>query len=244
MKSMLQEGSTIAHAIETAWAAVGKPQEFSIKVLQAEETSFFGFIQKRPAVVSISYDPAAQRAHSSARRPMSSRDQNNGSSAQSARRTHNERNGRDRNGRDQRGESKDSPFKPFQPKEERPVREVREREPRKDQQQRSMEPRKEHPGWAEPFATEIITDLRDILNDMKITTGFRHVIQKQQLVVTFDAPLFEESDLEKMFYASLAHLLLQLMKRRHRQAFSGYRLLLTNVTVGQQPESREPEDAV
>jgi hypothetical protein len=63
-------------------------------------------------------------------------------------------------------------------------------------------------------------------------------------MVTFAAPLFEESDLEKMFYASLAHLLLQLMKRRHRQAFSGYRLLLTNAAVvTNADQSNETDDA-
>lgn len=242
MKSMLQEGSTIAQAIEKAWEAVGKPQEFSIKVLQAEETSFFGFIQNRPAVVSISYDPT-QRGNFAARRPnprdqQQSNHHNNGNNGKRA-----QNSSRDRNNRDQR-DSKESPFKPYQPKEERAPREQQQREPRKEQQPRSVEPRKEHPGWSEQFAGEIVTDLRAILNDMAIATPFRHAIQKQQLVVTFDAPLFEEADLEKMFYASLAHLLLQLMKRRHRQAFSGYRLLLTNNSLSNQPaESRESENA-
>lgn len=242
---MLQEGSSIADAIKKAWAAVGQPQDFSIKVLQAEETSFFGFIQSKPAIVSISYDPAtAHRGNSPVRRPQGRDHQ---AQAPQARRPQNSReNGRDRNNnaREQRDarDSKESPFKPFQPKEERPPRE--QREPRREQPPRSFEPRKEHPGWSDEFVAEIVTDLRDILRDMKIGTTFSHAAQKQQLMVTFAAPLFEESDLEKMFYASLAHLLLQLMKRRHRQAFSGYRLLLTNAAVvTNADQSNETDDA-
>jgi len=56
MKSILQEESCVIKAIEKAWEASGKPSEFSVKILSSEEKGFFGMI-KKPAVVSISYNP-------------------------------------------------------------------------------------------------------------------------------------------------------------------------------------------
>ncbi|MFC1894362.1 Jag N-terminal domain-containing protein [Candidatus Dependentiae bacterium] len=55
MKSMLQEGATVFKAIKKAWNNCDKPEEFTIKILEFGEKSFFG-ITKKPAVVSINYN--------------------------------------------------------------------------------------------------------------------------------------------------------------------------------------------
>jgi len=56
MKSMLLEASTVEKAIEEAWNEVGKPAEFTIKILDAGKKGFFWF-KKSPAIISITYDP-------------------------------------------------------------------------------------------------------------------------------------------------------------------------------------------
>lgn len=43
MKSIIEEASSIAKAIEQAWQRAGKPLEFSIKVFQIPQKNFFGF---------------------------------------------------------------------------------------------------------------------------------------------------------------------------------------------------------
>jgi predicted RNA-binding protein Jag len=43
MKSIIEEASSIAKAIEQAWERAGKPLEFSIKVFQLPQKNFFGF---------------------------------------------------------------------------------------------------------------------------------------------------------------------------------------------------------
>ena len=63
MKSMLQEGSTIFKAIEKAWRNCGEPEEFTIKILEYGDKSFFG-ITKKPAVISINYDTRFQKKKS------------------------------------------------------------------------------------------------------------------------------------------------------------------------------------
>src|SRR5687768_7128192 len=43
MKSIIEEGSSIAHAVEKAWQRAGNPPEFTIKIFQIPQKNFFGF---------------------------------------------------------------------------------------------------------------------------------------------------------------------------------------------------------
>lgn len=43
MKSIIEEASSIAKAVEQAWERAGKPLEFSIKIFQLPQKNFFGF---------------------------------------------------------------------------------------------------------------------------------------------------------------------------------------------------------
>ena len=71
MKSILQEASSIAEAIDKAWSTAGKPAEFTVKVLCEGEKNFLGF-SKHPAIVSLVYQPNKQtisHARTTQRRP-------------------------------------------------------------------------------------------------------------------------------------------------------------------------------
>jgi predicted RNA-binding protein Jag len=59
MKSILQEGSSVLKAVEQAWSTAGKPQEFTIKVLESESKNFLG-ITTKPAIISITYEAKNQ----------------------------------------------------------------------------------------------------------------------------------------------------------------------------------------
>src|SRR5262249_23155390 len=59
MKSMLHEASSVIKAIEKAWIDSGKPLEFTINIHEMGEKNFLGFT-KRPAIVSVTYDPKKQ----------------------------------------------------------------------------------------------------------------------------------------------------------------------------------------
>jgi len=52
MKSIIQEASSIAKAIQKSWEKAGKPTEFSIKILEEEEKNFIG-LTKKPAKIAI-----------------------------------------------------------------------------------------------------------------------------------------------------------------------------------------------
>jgi predicted RNA-binding protein Jag len=52
MKSIMEEASSVAKAIEQAWQRANKPKEFSIKVFEESEKNFFGFT-KKPAKIGL-----------------------------------------------------------------------------------------------------------------------------------------------------------------------------------------------
>ena len=60
MKSLVEEASSIAKAIEKAWERAGKPQSFSVKIYEAPEKNFFGFT-KKSAKVGIFFEEEAPK---------------------------------------------------------------------------------------------------------------------------------------------------------------------------------------
>lgn len=81
MKSIMEEASSILKAIEKCWTRAGKPQEFSVKILEKPEKYFFGLC-KKPAKVALLYKDGEQggyhkdrrtRQHKPYRRPYNRR---------------------------------------------------------------------------------------------------------------------------------------------------------------------------
>jgi len=59
MRSIIQEAASIAKAIEQGWQKAGKPQSFSIKVLELEEKNFLG-MTKKPAKIAFFFEEKTQ----------------------------------------------------------------------------------------------------------------------------------------------------------------------------------------
>jgi len=55
MKSIMEEASSILEAIQKGWERAGKPQEFSVKVFEDAETSFFGMRTVKSAKIALFY---------------------------------------------------------------------------------------------------------------------------------------------------------------------------------------------
>ena len=74
MKSIMEEASSISKAIETAWQRAGQPAEFSVKVLELPQTSFFGLKTAKSAKVAFFFDESAPKIREQAeQRPASQR---------------------------------------------------------------------------------------------------------------------------------------------------------------------------
>jgi predicted RNA-binding protein Jag len=62
MKSIVQEASSVAKAVEKAVEKLGNPRDFSIKILEYPEKNFFGLTTK-PAKVAVYCDEKVRKAH-------------------------------------------------------------------------------------------------------------------------------------------------------------------------------------
>lgn len=69
MKSLVEEASTIVKALEKAWTRAGKPQTFSVKIFEEEETNFFGFT-KKSAKVGIFFEETQPSANETKKTPL------------------------------------------------------------------------------------------------------------------------------------------------------------------------------
>jgi hypothetical protein len=78
MKSIIQEGNSIAKAVEQAWLEADRPKSFSVKVLQESEKNFFGITTKSAKIALMFQEEPVRtvaQAHAKeySRRPIESK---------------------------------------------------------------------------------------------------------------------------------------------------------------------------
>lgn len=66
MKSIIEEASSIAKAIENGWVRAGRPQEFTVRVFEQASGGFLGFF-KKPAKIGIFFKEVESSAQSKPR---------------------------------------------------------------------------------------------------------------------------------------------------------------------------------
>lgn len=143
----MEEASSIAKAIETAWNRAGQPTEFTIKVLELPQTSFFGLKTSKSAKVAFFFNEATVTVKSKdsiqgprQQRPVTLR-QPGSKPEQDQRRPHNQRPERD--GSDYKASQENrQPREQREQREQREPRENRGFEQRQDQRNRPQGPRR------------------------------------------------------------------------------------------------------
>lgn len=69
MRSLLIQAASVEKAFEKGWLDAGMPTQFTIKVLDFGEKGFFGITTKKPAIISIMYEPRNQTSLGKVRKP-------------------------------------------------------------------------------------------------------------------------------------------------------------------------------
>jgi predicted RNA-binding protein Jag len=225
MKSMLHEASSIVKAVEKAWADAGKPTEFTIKVLEAGEKNFLG-LSKRPAIVSITYEPKRQQ-------------------------TRQQESGRAQGAVAPRANAKNTPA----PKPTRPlnvgnkdqIRPLPSREPARQQEQLrpqqkpvqqqkpSNEVGKEQQDvdqaallvWQDEFVAFIAKELKELLGTWGVKQTFSSKIDKKMLTITLEEHLLDDVVEERNAFMGFSYLLIQFLKRHYKKKFRGFQLIIT-----------------
>lgn len=241
---MLHEAATINKAIEQAWCDAGKPSEFTIKVLDAGKKGLLWF-SKRPAIISISYDPktvtevppSKQSGKSTQRgnRPRSRNGRDNNRDTRDNSRDSNRDNNKDRNNRDRNKRSADDRGNRSTNKNKELGSNNRDNNKvsnssSSDLNTSNTAARNSGPSlnvWS-PEAVDYVTScLQDITKITNITSKFSANAEKKVLTITFEDKVHSSTDEERMLFISLSYILMQFLKKKFKKKFRGFQLMLS-----------------
>lgn len=205
MKSIIEQASSVAKAIEKGWERSGKPQEFSVKVYEEAQKNFFGMTTKSAKVGLFFEEHATQTARQSKeRQPQQRKMQIQPHSTRPAAHVQN-------------------PYKE-RPTTQQPQATV---QPRNDKQ---STPKKEHTSQS-PWSPELTQSAQEWVKDSLNLMGLQHVdfsvdIDRYALRLNFQKPLAENIEREKMLFRSWAYLIMQALRQKYKRPLKGLKIIL------------------
>lgn len=203
MKSIIQEASSIAKAVELAWIKAGKPQQFSIKIFQESEKNFLGMTSK-PAKIAFIFNDVPDSTSKVIKKHADQPKQPRTSHPQPKEFKKQER---ERSERIQ--ESSPTPKTPATISKDSEIA------------------AKISLLWTTEHCDFVQTWLQDILRSL----GYQHVkfsldTQKQLLKIHFSAPLINDAAKEKHLFRNIAFLMLQSLRREFKRPLRHARVVL------------------
>jgi predicted RNA-binding protein Jag len=227
MKSMLHEASSVAKAIEKAWLESGKPGEFSINILEVGEKGFLGFT-KRPAVVSITFDPKRQsdksrgkRPDTQERRPAAQQQQTQSRDAQLA---------------------KKKPAPVTQRQIVGNLEDRRSPERSTDHQERPAQ-RSLEEVWSAELSTQVADWFKELVQLMGVSGSVTSKVDNKVLQLYLDGRITSEGDDEKAACISLSYLLMQFLKKKYKRKFHSNHILITTRGIVSHDKQRSSSPA-
>ena len=237
MKSLVQEAVSIAKAIDAAWLHAGKPENFSIKILEHPQKNFLGF-SKKSAKIAFFFDeikqPAAKQPYKqqAPQRPAGQPQQRPAAQAQQ-----------------QKPIQKNTPpatkpstnnredIQAHTPAQQRPLSDKRAKQPEKAQPTQAPL----HEGFDDQkrlalWNSEQIETARIWISEMLTFMNRAHVpftVEQDDLIlkISFKEPIIgvsSDSAQEKKLFTHLSLLLMTILKKQYRSAFRGHRILFTH----------------
>lgn len=215
---MLHEASSIVKAIEKAWTESGNPSEFTIKVLESGEKGILWF-SKKPAIVSITYDPKRQTVFKSA--PTASK---NASIEKKQTPPINKQPWPARPQQPARGQ-RDFAEKPQAHMLKQPKQHFKAQVNTQEKIQTPNTP--EALGWTPEFITHILASLKELTGILNIDTPPTTRVENKTLFISFPKKILHSADEEKMLFISISYLLMQFLKKKCKKKLKNFHLVLT-----------------
>lgn len=253
MKSIVEEASSIAKALEKAWTRAGKPAQFSVKVFELPEKNFFGLTTKQAKVgiffeniiedtskknVSNTYHSKKStqkpQQHASKREHTPSGDMDQRAKSQL-----------NRNPNEGQGQQRRAPQqKTVAPRTEQPKQITRPPKQEKNHGEESNKEKVEKKtvtpqepvvsvDAASVWTDEKISMVADIIKESLSMLGlpnieFSQIVTEQGLRVTFSTPVLDNVLKEKQFFQHYAYIIIALLKNKFRGESQSMRLFLTS----------------
>lgn len=207
MKSILQEASSVAKAIDKAWHAAGMPEEFTVKVFEIEKKNFLGFV-KSPSVISIIYDPRkAFKGQSQKEKELK-----HSSSQHQPEQSYSHKRDDYHSYRQKKSITKDRPYYKNGYSEEN----------------ESSQAQQDQGGWQPEMLMDVSRWLKETTEILKVNSRFEHSNYQNILKIDFQGPVLPEIEYEQMLFASLSHLLLQFLKKKYKNQGKSLRILISS----------------
>lgn len=240
MKSIVQEASSVAKAIEQGWQKAGCPAQFSIKILELPEKNFFGFTVKSAKVaLYFGEEGSTHRERQAAPRAKFSREQREPREQREQREPRERREQQRAPQREQRQEQERyaEQEQRFQSREQREPREQREqREPRERTQaaegalsHEGRQAKRFEPLWNDDMIGAARHWLKNALKSVD-RENVTFTIQPQQfhLKIVLSHPLVEDSEREKQLLASYSALMMETLRKEFKTGFRGHKIVITH----------------
>jgi len=223
---MLYEASSVVKAIEKAWAESGHPGEFSVKVLEREEKNFIGFT-KKPAVISIAYDPRKQQLEKSEKsREKRGAARHDGRNEKPQRQNTFDKElpaRKDGYASQHKQTSQSHAQAQVQPQRHKFV----EKEPVKTEKPQSETVE----GWTPEFVDQVVIWMKEMLTIMGIQAKATTKIDRKALLVNFDHTLLDSPEDERLLFINMSFALIQFLKKKHKKKFRGFHIIIQSPRV-------------
>lgn len=202
MKSIMEEASSVAKAIEKGWARAGKPQEFTVKVFEEAQTSFFGLFTSKSAKIALFFQEAVnQPSRHQKDRPQAGAPKKYTANIQ----------------------AQPQPSRQPQPRQAAAQQPRPERAPR-------TEPHSTTP-WSPELIQAAEEWVKDSLRLMNLgSVKFTVDADRYALKFSFSQALAELSEKEKMLFRSWAYLIMQALRQKFKRPLKGLKVILTSNT--------------
>jgi len=205
MKSIIQEAGSVAKAVEQGWEKAGKPQSFSIKVLELEEKNFLGMV-KKPAKIAFFFEEVTTKFVETKKKKIAKPiktllRQAHADTGAMARR------------QDERIKEKPKSQprkKEVAPKEVKPKKTVRKTQ------------------WSNQMVSFAETWTQDMLRMMKLShIKYTMRTTSNNIKFHFEAPLLKDQKDQKILFSSFALLVMQSLRNKHKKQFKNLNAVFT-----------------
>jgi len=219
MKSIMEEASSIAKAIEKGWDRAGKPQEFTVKVFEEAQKNFLGLTTK-PAKIGLFFQEAAVTQPTGRQtRPEKSHSQSprkTGYQEQPSRQNNRSENPSATHGRHER-DIQIRPERSQQPKAENTRGE-------------NQSSKKEHLSTS-PWNPDLVASAQEWVNQSLQTLGLKSLdctveVDRYALKFQFSKLITENSEREKILFRSWAYLIMQALRQKYKRPLKGLKVIL------------------
>lgn len=216
MKSIIEEASSILKAIEKAWVRAGNPREFSVKIFEDPQKSFFGLTTTKQAKVGVFFEIAPLPVEGSSQR------------GQKEEQLRHKRPDRPAHAH---GREQTAPILQHRAPMPQPVDE-------EAQGAMASEPRKRPIAWNDEMLTAVSKWITDLLQLSNMGTAQPTLtVLDSRLIITFQKPLLENNEKTSDLYRSLSYLLIGMIRSRFKKEFRFLKIVLTDGSRDRTPEA-------